>query len=203
MDILILEDAIEEMEIKLMSKGELKKYNPIKPPFSYYGAKNKIAKKIIELFPPHNAWIEAFCGSAAITLSKKPAPIEIINDMDDQIVNLFNHLRNNRDELIKAIELTPYARSEYLISKLKENNISELEKARRFLVNTMMAVNGAYGNTQAGFSYSQSYSRNGKEARVNRWNNLPDRLSEVARRLKNVRVENRNAIELIKMFYLR
>ena len=50
----------------------------VKPPFGYYGAKQRIAAQITRALPPHNAWVEAFCGSAAVTLAKPPAPIEII-----------------------------------------------------------------------------------------------------------------------------
>jgi DNA adenine methylase len=172
----------------------------MKPPFGYYGAKLRIASQIINSLPPHNAWVEAFCGSAAITIAKKPAPIEIINDLDNQIVNLFEQLRNNSEKLIRAICLTPYARQEYFSSKQKDDIAEPLEKARRFLVSTMMTVNGAVGATGAGFSFCQSYARDGREARVNRWYNLPERLKLVVERLKSIRVENRDARELLNMF---
>ena len=172
----------------------------MKPAFGYYGAKVRIASQIINSLPPHNAWVEAFCGSAALTIAKKPAPIEIINDLDDQIINLFEQLRNNSKELISAINLTPYARKEFFNAKQNEATIDPLEKARRFLISTMMTVNGAVGETGAGFSFSQSYSRDGREARVNRWYNLPERLEKVVERFKSVRVENRDARELLEMF---
>ena len=173
----------------------------IKPPFGYYGAKQRIAARIIKGLPPHNAWVEAFCGSAAVTLAKAPAPIEVINDLDDQVVNLFEQLRDNSAALCEVVALTPYARAEYAKAKKRENNTSPLEKARRFLVATMMAVNGANGGGNAGFSFSQSYSREGREARVNRWYNLPERIALVAERLRNVRIENRDARTLITMFH--
>ena len=125
----------------------------MKPAFGYYGAKVRIASQIINSLPPHNAWVEAFCGSAALTLAKKPAPIEIINDLDDQIMNLFEQLRNNSEKLISAVSLTPYARKEYFVAKKTDETIEPLEKARRFLISTMMTVNGAVGETGAGFSF--------------------------------------------------
>ena len=60
-----------------------------KSPFGYYGAKLKIARQIVQDLPPHNAWVEGFCGSAAVTLAKPPAAIEVINDADGEIVNFF------------------------------------------------------------------------------------------------------------------
>jgi DNA adenine methylase len=176
------------------------RYTRIKPPFGYYGAKQRIAAQITKSLPPHNAWVEAFCGSAAVTLAKPPAPIEIINDIDDQIVNLFEQLRDNQEDLCRAIALTPYSRAEHNKAREHESDITPIEKARRFLIATMMTVNGANGGKNAGFSFSQSYSRGGHEARVNRWYKLPERLELVAERLRNVRIENRDAREIVTMF---
>jgi len=186
--------------LDLEFKESKKKYKKVSPPFGYFGSKNMIAFQLCENLPPHYCWVEAFCGSSALTLAKPPAPIEIINDIDNEIINVFKQLRNNHEELCRQIDLTPYA-SQELINARKTNEFeTELERARKFLVQSMMAVNGVFGAQKGGFSCSNSYSRNFKEARVNRWNNLPDRLSKVVERLKNVRVENRDAIELLEKF---
>ena len=170
-------------------------------PFGYYGAKLRIASKIVTALPPHNAWVEAFCGSAALTLAKKPAPIEVINDLDGQIVNLFRQLRDKPGALCRSVALTPYARAEFQNARKSKTNDNPLERARKFIVAAMMTVNGTVGSpTGSGFSFSQSYAREGREARVSRWYNLPERLARVAERLRNVRIENRDARELLEMF---
>ena len=64
----------------------------------------------------------------------------------------------------------------------------------------MMTVNAAVNGSRSGFSFSQSYARGGREARVNRWYNLPERLDKVVERLRGVRIENRDACELVAMF---
>lgn len=172
----------------------------VKPPFGYYGAKARIASKIVRGLPPHNAWVEGFCGSAAVTLAKPPAPIEVINDIDGQIVNVFQQLRSNAEALCRAIALTPYAREEFELSRVVVDGAEPLEQARRFLVRTMMTVNATIAGGSSGFSFSQSFSREGREARTNRWYNLPSRLESVVERLRGVRVENRDARELVRMF---
>jgi len=177
-----------------------KLYKKVNAPFGYFGSKNKIAIQLCLELPKHNCWVEAFCGSAALTLAKPPAPIEVINDIDSEIVNIFKQLRNNYNELYRVIELTPYAKEELVNARIKDENDSELERARKFLVQAMFAVNGLFGKEKGGFSYSQSYSRNGKDARVNRWYNLKERLEKVVERLRWVRVEKKDAIELLKMF---
>jgi DNA adenine methylase len=138
-------------------------------PFGYYGAKLRIAQRVVENLPPHNAWVEAFCGSAALTLAKKPAQIEIINDLDGQIVNLFRQLRDNSEALCRSVALTPYSWAEFKNARQLDPHDDPLEQARKFLVATMMTVNGTIGiPSRAGFSFSQSYTRGGREARVNR-----------------------------------
>lgn len=172
----------------------------IHPPFAYFGSKNKIALQLSENLPPHNCWVEAFCGSAALTLRKRQAQIEVINDADNEIINVFEQLRNNHEELCRLIELTPYAEQELINARITEDEISNVERARRFLVQSMMSINGVFGKERGGFSYSDSYSRNNHDARVNRWINLPARLKAVVNKLKSVRIENKDARKLLKRY---
>src|SRR5438046_9499230 len=127
--------------------------------FGYFGSKLRIAAKIHDALPPHNAWVELFCGSAAMTLAKKPAPIEVINDINKDIVNFYQQLRDNGDELLRRIDLTPYARAELELSRKMPKRLPPIERARRFFVSAMMAVNGSFGDEKGGFSVSNSYSR--------------------------------------------
>src|SRR3984893_2111413 len=168
--------------------------------FGYFASKLRIAAKMHDKLPPHNAWVELFCGSAAMTLAKDPAPIEVINDINSDIVNFYRQLRLNGDKLLRQIELTPYSREELQLARESDTNISDLERARRFFLSAMMAVNGSFGPTKGGFSISNSYSRNGMEARVNRWYDMPRYLVDVVERLRHVRIEHKDALTLFKEF---
>src|ERR1700743_1891459 len=109
-----------------------KKLKKINTPFGYFGSKSKIALQICNDLPPHNCWVEVFCGSAALTISKAKAPIEIINDVDSEIFNLFQQLRDNYKQLVRLIELTPYAEQELHDARDVSIDISKVERARRF-----------------------------------------------------------------------
>lgn len=184
-------------ELLIEEKKNTKKINA---PFGYFGSKNKIALQLCGDLPPHNCWVEVFCGSASLTLRKEPAAIEVINDIDKEIINFFEQLRNNYSQLCEVLDLTPYSEQELINARIPQEGLSSLERARRFLVQSMMAVNGVFGNERGGFSYSDSYARNQNEARVNRWNNLPERLKPVVERLKKVRLENKDAKVIIERF---
>lgn len=168
--------------------------------FGYFGSKLRIAAKMHDKLPPHNAWVELFCGSAAMTLAKDPAELEVINDINSDIVNFYRQLRLAGDKLLRQIELTPYSREELQLAREADANISDLERARRFFISAMMAVNGSFGPTKGGFSISNSYTRNAMEARVARWYDMPRYLVDVVERLRHVRVEHKDALALFKDF---
>src|SRR5438876_10836861 len=105
--------------------------------FGYFGSKLRIAAKMHDRLPAHNCWVELFCGSAAMTLAKKPAPIEVINDINEDIVNFYEQLRDHGDELLGKIKFTPYARTELERSRTSNSRLSDLERARRFFVTAM------------------------------------------------------------------
>jgi DNA adenine methylase len=168
--------------------------------FGYFGSKRRLAAKLQTWLPPHNAWVELFCGSAAMTLAKKPAQIEVINDINGEIVNFFHQLQHNTKKLKRLVYFTPYARAEYELAKKRGSDLTDLERARRFFVAAMMSINGAFGKDSGGFSFTNSYSRNGMEARVSRWQGMPKHIDWVAKRLKTVRIEQQDAIELFRKF---
>lgn len=190
--------CLDESVVSVKSRPE--KYRPLTPPFGYFGSKHRLARVIVDMLPPHSAWVEAFCGSASVTLAKPPAQIEILNDIDGQVTNLFFQLRNHPDELCRLIALTPYARAEFELARNPPTAITDLERARLFLIAAMMTVNGTAGTKGTGFSFSDSYTRSSKEARVNRWYNLPERLHDIVDRLRSVRVENKDARVLLREY---
>lgn len=113
-------------------------------PFGYYGAKNRLVRSLIEILLPHHAWVDEFCGSAVLTLAKILAPIEVLNDRHGEVVNVFEQLRSNQEELCRTIALTPYARDEFHSTRHLEKAQDPIERARRIFVGTMMTVNGTY-----------------------------------------------------------
>lgn len=72
-----------------------------------------------------------------MTLAKNPAPIEVINDIDGEIVNFFRQLREYTVELCRLLRLTPYARTELALARTPDANISDVERARRFFTAAM------------------------------------------------------------------
>ena len=83
-------------------------------------------------------YIEPFAGSGAVFFNKNPGAVETINDLDGDVVNLFWVLREQPDELKRALKLTPYSRDEY--DRSFEACDDPLERARRYMVRTTQAI---------------------------------------------------------------
>lgn len=66
--------------------------------------------------PQHRIYVEPYGGGGSVLLRKPASFAEIYNDLDGEIVNVFRVARERGDELVRAIELTPFAREEFELS---------------------------------------------------------------------------------------
>jgi len=74
---------------------------PAKPIIPWLGGKRKLARRIIEVFPAHECYVEPFCGGAAVFFLKAPSPCEVPIDRDGEIVNLYRVVRHHLDEFVR------------------------------------------------------------------------------------------------------
>lgn len=96
------------------------------------GNKRKLITKISKEFPPHNMRIELFFVAGGSFFYLPKPKYTIINDLDDDVTNLYLVVQNNKSELIKEIEKLPI--SESLIKYWKKNQETDpIKKAIRFL----------------------------------------------------------------------
>ncbi|HBK66248.1 MAG TPA: DNA methyltransferase, partial [Cyanobacteria bacterium UBA11166] len=170
--------------------------------FGWYGGKFNNLNWLLPLLPESTHYCEPFGGSAAVLINKKPSPVETYNDIDGEVVNFFRVLRDNSDELIKAIGLTPFSREE-LRSAVEESttNLLELERARRFFVRARQVRTGLAQTASAGrWAHCKLTSRAGMAGAVSRWLGSVEGLSEIVQRLLRVQIENAPAIEVIQRY---
>lgn len=146
--------------------------------------------------PAHRVYVEPYAGSAAVLFAKRPAAIEIVNDLDDNVVNFYRVLRDREAELVRALRYTPYARQEYAAADLTEPGVDDVERARRFLVRCTQGHNAAGAGGRAG--WSNGIRRNQSQAGT--VVNLVDRLPQVAHRLRTVVIEHRDVTECIAAY---
>ncbi len=169
----------------------------MKAVMKYPGSKWQLADWIISLFPEHHSYLEPFFGSGAVLFNKPRSNIETVNDLDGNVINLFEWIRKDPERLAHEIYWTPYARQVYedAFATLPEDS---LQKA----VNFYIRLNMGHGFRTNGEKVGWKNDVQGRERAYASldWCNLPDKIMEAAERLRGVQIENRPAAELIERF---
>ncbi|EKQ69594.1 site-specific DNA methylase [Leptolyngbyaceae cyanobacterium JSC-12] len=170
--------------------------------FGWYGGKFNHLNWLLPLLPKATHYCEPFAGSAAVLLNREPSPVETYNDIDGEVVNFFRVLRDQPEDLIRAIGLTPFSREELRIAVEEPiDDLSELERARRFFVRARQVRTGLAQTASAGrWAHCKLTSRAGMAGAVSRWLGSVEGLSEIVQRLLRVQIENAPAIEVIQRY---
>jgi DNA adenine methylase len=170
-----------------------------------FGSKARIAKRLVELLPEHNNYVEVFGGTAVVLLTKPISPVEVYNDIDGELVNFFTVLRERPDELIARCFLQPYAIDDFRKYRSEPPSDDPVGRAARymFLVNSAFRFHDFHSNTFAthivgrkkGDSSSIRWS-----SKAMRWATKVGKLIAVAIRLRGVIIENRDFEEIIDIY---
>lgn len=170
--------------------------------FGWYGGKYSHLDWLLPLLPSTTHYCEPFGGSAAVLINRAPSPVETYNDIDGEVVNFFQTLREQPDELIRAIGLTPFSRQELEIAATNSTTQpTNLERARRFFVRARQVRTGLAQTASAGrWAHCLLTSRAGMAGAVSRWLGSVEDLPEIAQRLLRVQIEHAPAIEVIDRY---
>lgn len=170
-----------------------------KKTFVYCGGKIKHLDFLLPLIPYNiKHFVEVYGGSGVVCMNVDQCKLRTYNDLDDEVVNFFQCLRNKPDELMPLLRLTPYARTEFFNSYKKEENISDTERARRFFVRVSQTRNSIVHMLR-----KKVWSQWGI---VNKYDgspgmriiNMVDGLAHIVEVLRTIQIENRDALDLIK-----
>jgi DNA adenine methylase len=170
--------------------------------FGWYGGKISHLDWLLPLLPEAHHYCEPFAGSAAVLINRPSSPVETYNDLDGEVANFFRVLRDQKETLIEAIGLTPFSREEFSHAVAgDQNGLSDLERARRFFVGARQTRTGlAQTATLGRWANCKNTSRSGMSGVISRRLGSVEGLPEVALRLLRVQIENRPALEVIKLY---
>ncbi len=165
--------------------------------FPYPGGKYYMAGWIREFIPDHECYVEPFGGSACLLLNKEPSKVDVYNDLDGDIVQFFDVLRERPDELREWLRKVPYAKdihdrwADMFYSG--ERFDDPVKRAGVFYFLRISQFAGKY-KTKSGFGTSKQ--RN--EART--YQRKVDQLEWFADRLSQVQIENRDYGDLVERY---
>lgn len=164
-------------------------------PLVWVGGKSSWASWLVSLLPPHGMFVEVFGGGGSVLLAKQQSTVEVYNDLDDDLVNLFRVIRESPDEFRDAWRYTLTSRSEY--ERLQETDPTTLDPVRR-------AWRYLYLN-RCSFSgdMAESYFavRGDGRSRLASWMEVArDHIDALALRLRNTYIEHMDFRRLIPQY---
>ena len=165
----------------------------MRTPVSYYGGKQKLVSKILPLIPDHKMYVEPFCGGAAIFFSKQPSDMEVLNDTNRELINLYAVIQNRFVELEKKVSVTLHSRRLHRDAQVIYENphlFTEVERAWAVWVLSSQSFSCMLDGT---FGYDKSKNTTTKKI-INKRNELTE---AYAIRLQNVQVECADALYVI------
>jgi DNA adenine methylase len=170
-------------------------------PFGWYGGKFSHLDWLLPLLPNCHHYCEPFAGSGAVLLNRRPSPVETYNDLDGEVASFFRTLRDQTNDLVKAIALTPFSREEFAIACKLDPKATQLERARRFYVRARQVRIGlAQTATLGRWANCKDTSRAGMSGVISRWLGGVEDLPNIAQRLLRVQIENRPALQVIRLY---
>ena len=168
----------------------------VKPPFTYFGGKTRIAAQVAALLPAHEHYIEPFAGSLAVLLAKPRSAMETVSDLDGDLVAFWRVLRDRPGDLERACALTPHARAEHL--EAYQPAADDLERARRVWVRLTQGRSGQLHHL-TGWRYYQD-PRGSHSSMPDYLEAYCARLAPAAARLAGISLECLPALELIRRY---
>jgi len=162
----------------------------------WLGGKKAKAEQLISILPPHKKYIEIFMGSAAVFFTKQKVTFNIINDINDNLVNLYEVLRNGGDQFDNFLYILYNSISsktlfdEYF-KQYKNKEFSKLAKGDRAAIYYYLLIHTFNNDMMVGtYAHNDSDFTKSTIAKIMR----------SREKLKNVIIENMDYTKLIKKY---
>jgi len=175
--------------------------SPARPALRYHGSKWLLAPWITGYFPPHEVYVEAYGGGGAVLLRKPRSWLEVYNDLDHQVVNYFQMLRDRPDELIRAIHWTPYSLIEW--ERAQDDDPDPVESARRFYVKSFQGIAGPTAQWRTGWRRQKVVTKDNGQKKMTpapRSFMGTEHLFVIAERLRGVEIDCEPALKIIERY---
>ena len=169
------------------------KYKAVNSFISWVGGKSRLRARITPQIPSHACYCEPFMGAAWVLFGKDPktSRLEVLNDVNGDLVNLFICVKYHTREILRQIDLLLPSRKIFQLY-LNNRGITDIQRAAVFYYIIRNAFGAKVDTPSFGRSKSQKPQFN------------PDTLDETirsaSRRLSRVIIENLDFERCIRMY---
>jgi DNA adenine methylase len=171
-------------------------------PFQWVGGKGNLVRWIIQFVPAGHIYVEPFAGAASVLWHlPNPFPVEVLNDLDGDIVNLYRVLQDKVkfEELAHRLIFTPYARAEFAraLQIIKDPNATDIDRAWAFFVKQNQGFGGK-SKVLGDWGREINTISNGMAGSTSKWRSRLKLLSFWHERLSRVQIDCTDGIDCIK-----
>ncbi len=167
------------------------------------GGKGNLLHDLLPLIPYDEVFVDVFGGGGSVLLNRHPSPVEVYNDLDGNLVNLFRVMQHPQHcvELERRLRSTLYSKSEFVkaiaIIRGDAAPSDDIEQAWAMFVNMNQSVVGRVIRTQGNWARA-AISVSGESAVIAGWKSIIRRMPQMYQRLSQVMVEERDAVECVE-----
>lgn len=153
------------------------------PIIPWMGGKRRLAKRILARMPAHTCYVEAFCGAAAIFFAKPPSQVEVVNDINGDVVNLYRVVQHHLEEFVRQFKWALSSRQIFEWQQAQPTApLTDIQRAARFYY----LQRSAFGARVAGQSFGTATT---SPPKINLLR-IEEDLSQAHLRLQGVYVEH-------------
>lgn len=103
------------------------------PIIPWIGGKRRLAERILPLFPAHRCYVEPFAGAAAMLFKKEPSAVEVLNDINGELVNLYCVIQHHLEEFIRQFKWALSSREIFKWMRITPpETLTDIRRAARF-----------------------------------------------------------------------
>ncbi len=165
----------------------------LKSPLAWLGGKSRLADRIIERMPDHQTYCEVFAGAAWVLFKKPESKVEIINDINADLTNLYRCVKHHLGELVAQFRWMLVSRDEFdRFLKTPADTLTDIQRAARFFYLAKSSFGARIVRPTYGISATGA-------PRLNLLR-IEEDLSEAHLRLARVFIENKPYDQVIQRF---
>lgn len=157
------------------------------------GGKSRQLADLLPFIPDGRVYVEPFGGGASVLLNRQRSEIEVYNDLDSSLVNLFTVVRDERlfDEFAARLGWTPYSREVFADSLGFADEKDAVLAAVKFYTVLNQSISGKR------LSIASDWARARSDNLAERWVLRQQKLGLVHARLAGVQIECRDALDIL------
>jgi len=127
------------------------------PIIPWIGGKRRLADRIFPLFPRHSCYVEPFAGGAALYfLRPVPAEVEVLNDINGDLVNLYRVVQHHLEEFVRQFKWALSSRQVFKwLQETRPETLTDIQRAARFYYLQQSAFGGRVDGQSYGTATTQ------------------------------------------------